>query len=121
MVNEVKVPSFMLKRLYVKGSLKKEEYGFSFKLKNVLAKATIVEPLKLRVDGEEVDQSKVEVYIGGEKIQIGEGNQFSFDVGTEVEIKVKDKPLEEGEHIIEITTKSKEFGELKFDIKDTLH
>ena len=119
-MNCLKVPPFLLKRLYVKGSLQKTEEGFSFKLKNVLAKATIVEPIKLRVDGEEIDQSSIEVLVGGAKVDIGGGSPFTFDVGTEVEIKVKGVSLEEGEHTIEITTKSKEFGELKFDIKDSL-
>lgn len=119
----MKVPSFLLKRLYVNGSLTKTESGFSFKLKNVLAKATITGPLSLRVNGEPVDPEKIVLAMGETSLRssdISADNPIAFDVGTEVEVRVEGLQLDEGEHTIEISTNSKEYGELKFDVKDKI-
>jgi hypothetical protein len=45
-----KIPEFMLKALYVRGSLQKTDDGFEFQLKNDLGPARIVGALPLQVD-----------------------------------------------------------------------
>jgi hypothetical protein len=50
----VAVPSFLLKRLYVKGSLKNTPEGFQFDLKNSLGSGYGNELLPLVVDGIEL-------------------------------------------------------------------
>ena len=50
----VKIPPDILKKLYVKDSLKNIEDGFQFELRNVLADATIVGPIKISIDDKAV-------------------------------------------------------------------
>jgi hypothetical protein len=50
----VSVPGFLLRRLYVKGSLRATDEGLSFELKNSLGAGFAKRMLPLTVDGEEV-------------------------------------------------------------------
>lgn len=50
----ISVPSFLLKRLYVKGSLQNNEQGFQFQLKNTLGSGYGNELLPLTLDGKEL-------------------------------------------------------------------
>ncbi len=117
----VRVPGFLLKKLYVKKSLKNTEDGFEFELNNVLADATIVEPLTLIVDKEEIPQENVKIIFEGKELRatdINTSNPIPFKVKTKITVKVYGKKLEPGKHSIELKTKAKEYGELKFTFKD---
>ena len=119
----VKVPGFLLKKLYVKKSLKNVDDGFQFELNNVLANATIVEPITLIVDKEEIPVDNVEIVIGDKNLKAGDisaDNPIAFNVKTRITIVVKGKKLESGKHNIEIRTKAKEYGELKFSFSDNV-
>ncbi len=117
----VKVPGFLLKKLYVKKSLKNTDDGFEFELNNVLADATIVEPLTITVDKEEIPQGNVKIVFDGNEInssEISSNNPIPFKVKTRITVRVLGKKLEPGKHSIELKTKAKEYGELKFTFKD---
>lgn len=119
----VSVPSFLLKRLYVKNSLKNTENGFQFELKNVLAEATIISAIKVYLNEKPIDQknitlSMVDKTIKSEEINIG--NSIKFSVGNSVMVKVTDKPLTPAQYKIDIKTESKEFGEIAFSTQDTV-
>ena len=119
----VSVPSFILKKLYVKNSLKNIEGGYRLELKNTLAEATVISPVKLNVDGRDIDPKMITVDNGKEKITSGEISQskpVKFVVGSSIFIEVKDKPLQQGQHKIDIRAGSKEFGELSFSIQDNV-
>ena len=58
------VPSFMLKKLYVHGSLKNTAAGFELTLKNILAPGTIIGLNSLKVDGREVTLENIRVLSG---------------------------------------------------------
>lgn len=125
------VPKSLLRKLYVKESLKNVDLtgdgnidGFRFVLKNVLATGTLVAPFELSVDGESIDAKDVELEYEGEKIVltgISPENPLKFRVGREVVLTIR-KPggLSPGEHRIDIVAKTKEYGVIKFDIKDSI-
>ena len=50
----MKVPSFLLKRLYVKGSLRNTDDGFEFRLSNTLGSGYAQAISPVRVNGEEL-------------------------------------------------------------------
>jgi hydroxymethylglutaryl-CoA reductase (NADPH) len=119
----VKVPSFLLKKLYVKGSLKNTDDGFQFELQNTLADATIVEPVKIAIDDMPIDPEKITLISGEREVkstEISLNNTIPLKVNTKVTVKIKGKKLDEGGHKITIETKSKEYGTLSFDVKDVL-
>ena len=120
----VKVPSFLLKKLYSKGSLKNIDDGFQFEIKNVLADATIISPLVVSVDGKNVDTQNIIVKLGDNELKSSEisiEKPVQFKVKTVVTIIVKGEKLSEGEHKIHIESKTKEYGPISFDIKDSVH
>ncbi|MGC9126536.1 MAG: hydroxymethylglutaryl-CoA reductase [Thermoplasmata archaeon] len=119
----VSVPSFILKKLYVKGSLKNKEDGYRFELKNTLAEATVITPVKLNVDGRDIDTRNISLDNGKEKLvsaEISQSKPVKFMVGTSIIVEVKDRQLQQGQHRIDIRAGSKEFGELSFSVQDSV-
>ena len=50
---ELQIPTFLLRKLYVKGSLENVDDGFKFKLKNSISSATAVKFEPLKINGNE--------------------------------------------------------------------
>jgi len=118
------IPPSVLKKLYVKESLRLENNGFAFDLKNLIAPATITDVDGLDVDGEAVDKSLVTVVppSGNARSvsQISSGTPLHFPVGVVVTIHVASEPLEPGEHEFVFHIEVKEIGLLDIPISDTI-
>ncbi len=118
------IPPTVLKKLYVEGSLRLEDRGFAFDLKNLIAPATITEIGGLDVDGEAVDGSLVTIMppSGNSRSadQISSGRPLHFPVGVVVSLHVAAEPLEPGEHELTLHVKVKEIGPLGIPISDTV-
>lgn len=116
----MRVPSFMLKKLYVDDSLEaRDGSGFAFRLKNSLATATIVAPPKVRIDGTPVD---VSFEVEGEAVpaeDIDEDDPFELAKGLEVRV-VSDAEIDPGAHQIGIEADTDQFDTLDFEVEDTL-
>jgi len=120
----MKVPAFMLKKLYVPKSLANEPgQGFAFRLKNTLADATLLGVPEISVDGEAVATDRVSVAAGDE---VWEGAKTPDDHATkfkramEVAVRVRGPTLPPGKHKVEVKQRSKEFETLGFDFEDTV-
>ena len=61
----VSVPGFLLRRLYVKGSLKNATGGFEFQLKNGLGSGYAHKMSPLKLDGVEVPAESTYFYYDG--------------------------------------------------------
>jgi len=117
------VPAAILRRLYVKKSLKNINDGFEFTLKNILADATIIKPLEISVDDKPVPIDKIILITDSKTISnkdISGENPVEFTVNTTIGIRIEGMKLEPGEHKILIKGETKEYGEIKFDIKDKI-
>ncbi|TFF94468.1 hydroxymethylglutaryl-CoA reductase [Candidatus Thorarchaeota archaeon] len=119
----MQIPTFLLRKLYVKGSLENVEDGFQFKLKNSISNATAVAMEPLKVNGNEYSLDSTIIQAGDEQIEgdkISAENAFPVTVGLEFILRVKGDQLPEGEHTIDISLTTKEVGKLAFDIKDAI-
>ncbi|MFW9832922.1 MAG: hydroxymethylglutaryl-CoA reductase [Candidatus Thorarchaeota archaeon] len=119
----MQIPAFLLRKLYIKGSLENVEGGFSFKLKNSLSPGTTTAVAPIKVNGDEysLDSTTIKSVDGEVKgSEISEDNTFPIKVGVEIEIFIEGEPLPEGEHTIDISLKTKEAGTLAFDVKDSI-
>ncbi len=118
----MKVPAFLLKRLYVKNSLKNTDNGFCFTIKNILMDSTITSPITLAVDNKLIPPENVTLMTGDESVpaDISETNTLPLPVSVEVSVSVVSSPLPPGEHTIEIACTTKEFGDIKFSITDSV-
>ncbi|ABL88741.1 conserved hypothetical protein [Pyrobaculum islandicum DSM 4184] len=115
------LPPAVLRQLYVQGSLTNTPEGVSFKLRNSLAPATVV-GVEVAVDGQKVPSDKVFIIAGGQKRGVSELASVGqkFNVRDEVTILLQGLSLSPGAHKIDIKAKTKEWGELVFDVTDML-
>ncbi|MGD2176372.1 MAG: hydroxymethylglutaryl-CoA reductase [Anaerolineae bacterium] len=118
------IPATVLKKLYVKGSLRVKEGGFVFDLKNLIAPATITGIEGLELDGEKVDDSQVTIVApsGGSRPvgHISSGRPLQFPVGVVVTLHVSDETLEPGQHDLAVRVEVKEIGLLDIPVSDTI-
>lgn len=123
------IPSFMLRQLYERGSLKNvldekgDKVGFSFSLFNRLGSGTIEGGFKLKVDDEELSLEKITVEKGGVKSRADEFSKTStlFTVGDRIKFTIE-KPggLQPGVHKIIVTAMTMEYGKIEFDFSDNI-
>ncbi len=117
------VPAFILRRLYVKGSLHNREDGWGFKLKNSLGSGYGKELLPLSIDGEEVPRESSFFRLDGREVafsEVTEANTFSLKMNTEIPIYVRGPRLEPGAHKIGMGFVTPGFGKLGFDFTDAV-
>jgi len=116
------VPSFMLKKLYVRGSLKNTAAGFELTLKNILAPGTIIGLNSLKVDGHEVALENIRVRSGsGTDVVVSAitaQSPVAFPFHSTATIRVVGEPLASGSHDILIAVNTKEVGLLEIPVAD---
>ena len=118
----VSVPSFLLRRLYVKGSLSAAEGGFSFRLRNSLGSgyAHRLEPLS--VDGDEIPLDRSFFVQQGERMAFADVSRertFTLAMNSDIEIIVEGVSLSEGPHRIGMGFEVPGMGTLRFDFTDS--
>ena len=118
------IPPFVLKKLYVKGSLHAEDDGFALDLKNTIAPATIAAFTGLDVDGQALDLAQVTLVPPSGNPQmmsdISTQTPLLFPVGATVTLRVAGKMLDPGPHELAIHVVVQEVGPLDIPVSDTL-
>jgi hypothetical protein len=118
------IPATVLKRLYVKGSLRVKDGGFAFDLKNLIAPATITGIDGLELNGQKIDDSRVTVVSpsGSSRAiaHISRGRPLQFPVGVVVTLHVSDETLQPGPHDLAVRVEVKEIGSLDIPVSDTV-
>lgn len=117
----VTVPGFILRRLYVKGSLKNAPAGFEFELKNILGSGYSTKVWPLKVDGEELEIEKSYFVVGGKEtpfIDVSGDNIFSLEVNKTSTVWTDGISLDPGVHTVEMGFDVPGLGTMKFDFTD---
>ncbi len=117
----VSVPAFLLRRLYVKGSLAAGEDGFSFRLRNGLGSGYAHRLWPLSVNGEEVPIESCSFVEDGERVRfsdVSEERTFTLAMNADIEIGVEGVRLAEGPHKIGMAFDVPGMGTLRFDFTD---
>jgi hypothetical protein len=118
------VPAFMLKKLYVHGSLKNTAEGFELAIKNTLAPGTIIGLGPLKVDGREVARENIQVSSGSGSVvrasTITAQAPVTFQVNALAILRIAGEKLTAGSHEIIVTINTKEVGLLQIPITDTI-
>lgn len=117
----MKIPEFLLRKLYVRGSLCNTTNGFEFKLKNSLGSGYAIQLLPLRVDGNEI-AIKTTYFSMDQKItpfmDINEDNPFTLAMNKDIKITVQGNQLNNYDHKIRMGFIVKGLGTLEFDFTD---
>ncbi len=118
------VPSFLLKKLYVKGSFKNTPTGFELSLRNTLAPGTLIEFGPLQIDGRTIPLDKLFITAGDatpvRASDISPTKPQNFPLNVVVKFQVEDQPLAPGNHRVTVQVNTKEAGELKIDAEDSI-
>ena len=117
----MKVPGFLLRRLYVKGSLENVSVGFRFQIKNQLGSgyAKAIHPLE--VDGKEVPLESSYFSTDGKEFPfeaVGDDHPFTLAMNKATIISVHGKNLTPEPHTIKMSFDVAGLGTLSFDFKD---
>ncbi len=115
------IPPVILKKLYVKGSLRPEGDGFSLTLKNTIAPGTILEFKGLELDGQPVPLERTAVVVGTEEraaTAIAPDAPLAFSLGAEFTLRVAGVPLEPGPHTLRIRVVVQDVGPLEIPVSD---
>jgi hydroxymethylglutaryl-CoA reductase (NADPH) len=121
----VTVPAFLLKRLYVKGSLKPTPDGFEFRVENKLGSGYATEMLPVTLDGTPfpLEQSYFQSDDGGEVrfSEVGSGKTFTLEVGKGMTIGVHDVPAPiAGPHKVGLGFVVQGISPLSFEVSDVV-
>lgn len=115
------VPAFILRRLYLKGSLHNRDDGWGFKLKNTLGAGYARGLIPVSVDGVEIPMEQSFFDKEGEETSftdVSEGNTFGLKLNHEILIYFRGDPLEFGNRKIAMGFIVPGLGTLKFDFND---
>ena len=118
------IPPFVLKKLYVNGSLRAEDDGFALDLKNVIAPGTIVAFAGLDLDGQAIDPAQVTLVPPGGSPRstggISSQAPLLFPVSSTVTLRVAGETPAPGPHTLAIHVVVKEVGPLNIPVSDRL-
>lgn len=116
------VPAFILRRLYVKGSLQNTTTGWSFTLKNSLGSGYAHALVPLRLDGsEEVPMDQTSFENDGVTVsfdQVNKENTFGLQMNRSIVIRVVGERLTRGAHRIDFACVVPGLGQIGFDFTD---
>ncbi|MEM7433579.1 MAG: hydroxymethylglutaryl-CoA reductase [Myxococcota bacterium] len=119
------VPKALLKTLYNHASLRNDEAGVQFSVKNRLAPATLKRVDRVILDGEAVAPDRIRVRIDeGETLpltKLGNGQEaIDFPLGTLLTFSLNVSKLDQGDHTLELSFETDPFGELELDVTDAV-
>ena len=116
-------PSYVLSNLFVKGSLKNTESGFTFRIKNNIDSGTVTGLGPLTVDESSYEPNQITLTIKDRSVQ---AQNISYTapvyvyVMSEIEFSVEGEPLTPGSHRLGFLIHTQEAGRLQFSITETL-
>jgi hypothetical protein len=121
----MRVPDFLVRQLYVGGSLRRESDGFRLQARNVIGDGRLVGIGRVSVDGTIVDpQAITATRAGDDRIyqaaDVSPRTPVVFRRGDVVTIHVAKHPLAPGEHQFEVELLERDAGQLTLALRDHL-
>jgi hypothetical protein len=117
------IPSFLLAKLYVKGSLKNTDAGFEFTLKNIIDNTMLVGIGPVTV-GEKTYEGAAILLTAGDKTVSGADltrqNGVPARMGMLLIVAVSGDKLSPGVQKITVAGTSSDIGKFKFDLSDNV-
>lgn len=118
----LQVPGFLLRRLYVRGSLRRTDDGFQLELKNTLGSGYARRLLPLKVNGAEIPLDSCFFKVDGVRhafADVTPESPFSLALNRTSVLGGQGVSLPEGVVEVTIGFEVQGLGELSFSVKDT--
>lgn len=119
----IAIPSFLLKRLYVKGSLSNNQGGFQFQIKNTLGSGYAKGMLPLALDGRELPMESCYFLLEGQEVPfttVTPERPFTLAMNKASTLLAKGVKLEPGLHKLGIGFVVQGLGKMSFEVNDVL-
>jgi len=117
------IPSFLLAKLYVKGSLKNNESGFEFSLKNIIDSTMLIGIGPISATGKDYEGQAINMTVGDKTINgadLSRSNSVPVRMGVPMKVSVAGDKLAPGPQKITVAATTSDIGKIKFDINDTV-
>ena len=117
----VSVPGFLLRRLYVKGSLKNASGGFEFQLINSLGSGYSTKVWPLKVDDEEIPSGRSYFSVDDKETPFSDVSQdstFTLEMNKAITVWTDGVSLDPGVHKVEMAFDVPGLGSMRFDFSD---
>jgi hydroxymethylglutaryl-CoA reductase (NADPH) len=118
------IPTLLLKKLYTLGSLTNVEHGVRFAIKNRLSNAEVTDLVSVAIDSSSIPRDAVAFHLGDSRIiqgsAINPDAPIEFPLGAILTLVVQAPHLPPGKHTVEIAVKTRPFGQLAFDVEDSI-
>lgn len=119
----MKVPAFLLRRLYVKGSLRNIDGGFEFDLKNSLGSGYAERVLPITLDEQAMPIDKTRFVVDGVATPfeaVSAESPMTLGMNKLVTVGIEGTTITPGKHKIGIGFLVTGMGELEFDVTDAI-
>ncbi len=117
------IPSFLLAKLYVKGSLKNNDSGFEFALKNIIDSTMLIGIGPITAGGKEYEGPAINMTVGDKTVSgadLSRSNSVPVRMGIPMKVSVTGDQLAAGQQKITVAATTSDIGKIKFDINDTV-
>ena len=117
------IPSFLLAKLYVKGSLKNNDNGFEFSLKNIIDSTMLIGIGPITVgeknyEGESITMTVADKTVNG--AELSRNNSIPVRMGVPLKVVIAGDKLAAGAQKISVSATTSDIGKIKFDVSDTV-
>ena len=120
----MRIPSMLLKRLYTYSSLKNTAEGVQFSVKNRLSDANLIGINEIAINDSLIPLNTITLILTDgttlETSDISPQTPLKFPLRKELIFQTHLEPLPAGKHKIEISFKADPFGDLKFNVEDSI-
>ena len=119
----VSVPGFILRKLYVRGTLQSTHGGITFRLRNALGSGYAEEMLPLSLDGREIPLNRCFFSVDGVVKcfdQVSKEDPFYLLLNRETIVTVENVSLTHEPHTVALGFRVPGLGALRFDFIDLL-
>lgn len=117
------IPSFLLAKLYVKGSLKNTDTGFELALKNIIDSTLLIGIGPITAGGRAYDGAAITLIVFEKSVngaELSRQNPVSVRMGVPLKVCVTGDPLSPGAQRVSVAATTSDIGKIQFDISDTV-
>ena len=118
------LPTFIINKIYQKGSLQETKEGITFKLKNILGPGIITGIHSVKINGEAYSSSVIKIIQSGASTlaeQVSSDNPLVFKLNEDVTCVIEScLELQEGINKIMMELISKDVGKVSVTVSDTV-
>ncbi len=119
-----KIPEFLLRALYVEGSLVNIDDGFEFQIKNELGPARVVGAQPLKIDRKPIPLEQCQFILGdiiADFTEVSAENSVLMRKGEALTVRVHGTSLRQGRRTLGIGIIVQDMGLVTFSVSDQLN